>query len=234
MPRHYRKRKTYRRRKTSRRSSAPWYVKKGLAAGVAGYGLYSANPMLTAAGIKHLLNVEKKYIDVAPAINAGLTTAGTTINAPAQGDTANTRDGNSIKMLSWSIKGVVSKNAAATNTYLRMIVLLDRAPDGAVPLITEVLDYAGLANGVNAHYDPENMGARYKVLKDHRWVLNDTDRPSYAFDFYGDINNHVKFSGPSGGIAGQTQNALHVYFISNQPTNTPGVSYISRVRYVDN
>ena len=75
----------------------------------------ASTALATARAVKDLLNVEKKYHDV-QATNQSLAydaVSSTLLNAVAQGDTDQTRDGNSLKILNLSMYGNIRVTGTA-------------------------------------------------------------------------------------------------------------------------
>lgn len=180
----------------------------------------------------------------------------------AQGDTVSTRSGNMISPTSIRLCGSIFTNSNATTpTVARMILFWDSQPNGANPPVgTANSLLQDLASGlyVNELYDPDNR-ERYKVLLDKRVVLNPllwlnqsgfiTDNLSATatistdvdgtvpvqklFNEYVKLGRNVKFTGTTDGIADITKNALHLYLISDQPTDSPTIQFSWTMFYRD-
>lgn len=181
--------------------------------------------------LKSIVNVEKKYLD---------TTASTTsvqgggfllLNGLVQGTSATTRLGQSIKMISvypnifWTI------NAAATTTYCRMIIFIDKQPNGAAPIQSDIL------SAVNSVLAPMNVGnsKRFKILMDKRLQLSINGNEIVKYKRFRKLATHTEYNtGNTGGIADIQTNSIYLYHMSDQTVNAPTFSYNVRLRFIDN
>lgn len=187
------------------------------------------------------LNTETKYYDTVPYSGAAIDTSGTVAAGCfniLQGDGGTTRDGDQIKAKSIYLQFNTEKHASSTGTEMRIIVGIDFRPEGAPPAVTDVLNSASVLSAMNLDHR-----RRFKILKDWRVILSST----------GPVGTKVtrKWYIPLGrkrgrrrmglkmGYAGSTtdepQNInIFILAISDEATNTPSLSMISRVRFIDN
>jgi len=189
------------------------------------YRQFRRNPMAKAEqalrianATKRLLNVEKKHNDVAATQNPTSSSwLATLLNGVAQGDSNESRDGSSVKMLSLYIKGYVNINSSTSRSIVRLVVIHDKVPDGVAPNASEVFD----ANDVNAMYNTEYMGTKYTILCDKTYSVSDGGNNNRPFKIYKKLNNKIRFSGTGSAITDISQGALWLYVISDEATNTP-------------
>ena len=192
--------------------------------------------------IKGMLNVEHKYYDTVPFSGASIDSSGTvaagTMNL-VQGDGGTTRDGDQVKAKSIYLQFNTEKHASSTGTELRIIVGLDFRPEGAPPTVADVLNSASVLSAMNMDHR-----RRFKILRDWRTILSDATATKLTKKWYFPLGK--KSRGRRGrrlglrlNFAGSTtdepQNVnIFILAISDEATNTPSLSMISRVRFVDN
>lgn len=218
-------RRKYGRRKY-RRNRTSWYNKK-----------YSVSQIArkawgTAKYLKRVLNVEKKKHDV----NLALTTNNSVValNHIPQGDTDQTRDGNSLKQQSLSIKGYIQGSSTLDSLHARVIVFFDKqqVPD-ANPTITDLLDPSS-SNAVFAPLNNETVG-RYKILSDKRYSLNNAisgNAVTHNYSFSTALKSHARFNGPASSDI--QKNGLYIGIVHDGGITPPTLAATSRVTYTDN
>lgn len=196
------------------------------------------------AFISSLMNVEKKRIDTDLAsqtygANDGFIQA---ISAPAHGDGAGQRNGNSIKLYSYQISGRITQQTSVQNAIRGKIYLVayEQTPD--VPVIGDFLDTDGAGNYSNLSLrNPDKMGD-FKVLNStkifcpQRAVTGlETDT---NFVMNGKFRNlHQRFTGST--AASITSNQLYLIFVIDDGTTAASTgAYIkglkARINYIDN
>lgn len=180
--------------------------------------------------LKSVINVEKKYSDITFNTTVGTTPNVQTLNALAQGTSAITRTGQSVKFVSNFIRFYITQNGAATTTQVRLIMFMDRQPNSAGPGTTSLL-----ADSTNI-LSPLQIGnsKRFRVMFD-RLIRLDTNKLNAEVKLYRKLRFHTEFNtGNAGTIADITTNSLYVMMIADQNTNQPTISFWSRVRFIDN
>ncbi len=183
-----------------------------------------------AKSVASVINVEWKHIDSGVnTITPG--TAGTVVslNHLAEGVSSNERTGISIKMKSLELRGNFTMDATATNTILRLIVILDNSPNSDLATIAEMFEVGNvetLRNNVNF--------GRFKTLYDRSFAMSGTGMENGTYKKYIKLNNHVKYSGSDATEDGIEKGQLLFISFSNEATNKPSLKYNARVRYVDN
>lgn len=193
-------------------------------------GEVASKALNIALKVKRLLNVEYKTIDTAVTNNSVSSTASVLpMNAIAQGDSATTRDGNSIKLMSLHIKYVLFENAAASATAVRMMIVKDLLPQGAVPAITDILVASDCVSPMNLL-----NSRRFKVLHKKDFGISTTGEDIRIGDYYTKLNFHTKYDGAGGAATDINNNGIYLILISNQVANLPTFQYASRIRFVDN
>lgn len=203
-----------------------------------------ANPMQTAAKalsmakyLATLINVEHKFKDFNyPSSGISSTPTISFISGTAQGDSQyGSRNGDSVKLSSMSLRGMVSMNGATTAKQIRVIVINDLSSNGVVPNYYEVLDNSVFSN-VYARYNPDFAGSRFKILYDRKFCL-DATKQSQQFNFYKKLGHHLKYKGSGAEQANASTGHLYVLCVSDDTPNVgddPKIEFNTCIRYVDN
>lgn len=183
----------------------------------------------TAKYVKSLLNVEKKIHEVSSTTSPSSTGYVTALTDIGQGDTINLRDGNSIKLTYMGLRATLTANASAPITYVRCIVFRDnqQEPD-TVPAIGSLLESAS----VNSFLAQASLG-RFSVLMDKVYSLNNNGPTQTRYiESNFKLNNHVRYNGSSS--VDIQKGGYYILWLSNLATLTPGLSWNTRVRFIDN
>lgn len=226
------------------------YVKKGIKnAGK----LAIANPGATyamatkalsmAKFIASVINVEHKFKDtVFTRTNIYSTPSISFISGTSQGDAqSGSRNGDSIKLSSVNLRGMVTIGSAlATNPQtnvrtVRVMLINDKVSDGSAPALSDVLDNSTLPN-VYARYNPDNMGARFRIMYDKRFVVSQTTNV-IKFQCYRKLKHHLKYTGSTANQADASTGHLYVLVVSDDNsvgTDEPQCEWNSCIRYIDN
>lgn len=196
------------------------------------------------AFITSMMNVEKKHLDTDLASQTFGANDGfiQSITAPAHGDAANQRNGNSIKLASYQITGRITQQTSVQNAIKGKIWLIsyDQTPD--VPTISEFLDTDGAGNYSSLSLrNPDKMGD-FKILASKSFYCPqravtglETDT---TFKLFGKFNNmHQRFTGSAASTI--TSNQLYLIFAIDDGTTAASTgAYIkglkARINYIDN
>lgn len=168
-------------------------------------------------------------------VSAGTITAGTVyyISNIAQGDRSIDRDGLKINVKSVWLKGIANMHASASNSWIRVIVFVDKACNGSLPATTGV---GGLleATGVLSFREHQN-NYRFRILYDKMIPISSAGRTNTEFKFYRKFKKglRVQYTDSSAAIGDAGNNSLFVMMLSNEPTNGPLVSARARLAYTD-
>lgn len=210
------------------------------------------------------LQIEKKFLDnflVGQALVAATDWAGTELDpattlcftAPAQGDTASSRDGKQIICKSLHITGQVfcvpqegqGDPPLATEVFLACV--LDTQTNNAQLNGEDVYSLA-TANAALNPYPLRNMnfGKRFKILKSQRCVFDNTNHSFAAansfntsgrvveIDWFIPLNDlRVNFNSTATGVIGNVlDNSIHLIGNANITTQAPTISYQARLRFI--
>lgn len=228
MPYNNYRRKTYRKRynrKRYRRYRKPY--SKPVRYKVADMA-YSGYKM----GLKAMkyLNTEHKHFDsedlnIPVDANGGLRT----LNLVPQGDTDQSRDGDSLKMLTLTMRGIIL-NASVGNSTTRVIVFMDKM--NQISTVSDLLEaiYLGGNNATNA---PKNYDNRFrsKIIWDRSFTTSPNGKTEYNYHDTIELNTHVQYNN---GTTTIQSGALKICVISNQIAAPPIISATYRLTFVDN
>lgn len=175
------------------------------------------------------------------------------LSAPAQGDTASSRDGKQIIGKSIHVSGQVFmlpaelQGSPQPSIHVFLALVLDRQTNNAQLNSEDV--YTNVAADASLNTMPLrnlNFGKRFKILKSQEIVFENTATSHFAvdsfswpgrsvtFDWFIPLNDlRINFNSTTTGVIGNVlDNSLHVVGIANATTGAPTVSYNSRFRYV--
>lgn len=196
--------------------------------------------------IMSFMNTEKKRIDTnyTTAENIEVTNGMIkSINAPAHGDAADNRNGNSIKLYSYQINGRIRQLASTQSaSYVKMWLVSFDATGEGTPTISEFLNADANGNYSSMSLRNPDRMSDFKVLAHKRIKIPQrtvsTERTDAMFSLYGKFRGlHQRFSGST--AASITSNQLYLIWVTDDGTtaSTNAVelaSYQARINYIDN
>lgn len=216
-------RRPYRRR-TTRRKKPPSRWKT--------YGRAGRQLAKDVMMLKGLINTEFKSADPynGTIINPGVSPVITLLNGLTQGDDISNREGRQIRLKSVDISQAYSMNGAAFGTIIRMMLVLDKQPNGAVFNSADLLQ-----NTDTVAFRQLDNRRRFLILEDRKYTISSTG-PIIGYDrVYKEIDIKTTYDDSNAGtIADIETNALYLLFISNEATNVPQVRVSARIRWLDN
>jgi len=196
----------------------------------------AAKALSMAKFLASLINVEHKFKDtVFPRAAVYSTPSVSFISGIAQGDTQSNRNGDSVKLSSVNVRGLITVGSSATTRNVRIMLINEKVSDGNVPTLSDILDNSTLPN-VYARYNPDTAGSRFKVLYDKRFIVTPTTN-AVKFNVYRKLKHHLKFTGTSANQTDASTGHLYILVVSDDnavDTNTPEVEWNSCIRYIDN
>lgn len=190
--------------------------------------------------IRKLINVEEKYLDT---ITLSSTTnqngTVTYLSGLGQGDNISDREGDSIRILRFTIRGGVFRSITSPTTQnevVRVVVVRDLQNQGAAPTGGDIFETLGNAAAPYQEYDMLNgpqYNQRFTVVFDQVFTL-DAFHQVRTFEYSTTHPCHVKFRGTSGAVADAGNGSYWMLTLSNVATNTPSVDMTSRLMFTDN
>jgi len=188
------------------------------------------------------LNTEKHWLDTLETNVATASTASVMANPMVipQGDTVNTRNGNTVRMTSLVLKGRIQANTAATaGCLVRVLVVKYNYIHGTTVGVGNVLDQTARITS------PYNMGdsatsGNYSVLYDRTFKISvsgqENDTVMFAFT-YRPTNHHIKWesSDTTGALSSMINGQVRgIIMTSETGANPPNYWADWRVKFVDN
>lgn len=220
MPRRYRK-------KIRRRTAKPWYARR-----------YSPEQLAAKAwqGVKYLktlVNVEFKKHDSQASNTPSTSGVVTTLAAIAQGDTDQTRSGNSILAKSLYLQYTMKQHASASETFVRMVIFRDlQQISDTAPSIGDILDSTFSSQYWLAPLNNEFGVGRFQVLADRRFSFSGNGNECRIGKLYIPLKFHIRYNGST--VSDIQKNGLYMIMVSSEATNTPTVEHVARLTFVDN
>ncbi len=193
----------------------------------------ASKALALALMLKKLINVEFKENETYFSATVPSTPRIDLLTQIAQGDTKENRQGNSVRAKSLSLKMRMSKNAAATATIVRVLIVQDKVSNGVVPITADLFDTSS-APAYMAPYNSDNAGNRFKFLRDKTYILSDGGGELRLQRLFNKLNHHVKWNGTTGVQAQCQTGHLYLITISSESTNVPNIEADVMLRYVDN
>ncbi len=188
-----------------------------------------------ATRVKNMVNVEYKRHDVQLTTTATSSTA--TINQLtniAQGDSDLTRDGSDIVIKRIELKYFITQHATASITYVRVMLVQDTQTNEAIYAAADLLEDV-TANDAIVSPLLWFKKRRFKVLYDRTHALSDVWKIITEMHTINlGLNMKVVYDASTPSIADVITNSLSFFTISTEATNTPSITFFSRVFFIDN
>jgi len=184
--------------------------------------------------VRRLINVEHKFHDVNSTSTS--TQAGTVVNLSdiSQGDDISNREGDSIRIQSFELNGVIFRSASATaNEAIRIMIVRDLHQAGTAPTGGDVINNAGTSLSPYSHYNflnSHDLNKRFGIVFDTLVDINQYE-PTSVVCHKTNHNCHVFYRGST------TQSGAGTYYMilfSNLAANTANFDYSVRIRFTDN
>lgn len=195
------------------------------------YGAAFSQLARDVSKLKGMLNVEYKSKDVA--VSETPNTTGTVIylNDIAGNDSLAGRDGLQVRLKSLQMRLTSEVNVSDVDTFVRIMVVIDKQPQGALPSITDILESTSITSVRNLSFRK-----RFVILKDTVQKLR-SGAVSNNIQFmrlYKRLDMKSIYNSTGSGISNIESNGLFLVLFSDEATNPPTISGTTRVRYLDN
>ena len=195
----------------------------------------SSKALRVASGVAKLVNVEKKFNNVAASAQPMSTTSTfVALSGIPQGDKQTERQGNSIKAYNNHLRANITMNPSATASTVRVILFSDRNSNGTVPSISDLLQTAGGASAMVAQLNPDYAGIRFQVYMDRNINFSINGDRVKTIEKFMKYSKHIKYIGTTAADADQNGNSLWLCYLSTESTNVPSITYSNTLRYLDN
>jgi len=179
------------------------------------------------------LNVEDKFIDtiIAPTAFASTAAVLTLLNGASLGNTAITRNGYSTRAVDLQINITLTQSGAATNTFVRIIIVRDEQPNSAVFLGNDLM--VDSTNVISLRYVP--YIPRFHTYFDEIFCLTSSNNHAAVISRTINMSFHVQYNTSNmGTIADINKNSLYLYLQSNESANFASYGVFARFSFVDN
>ena len=134
--------------------------------------------------LKSLVNTEFKAKTLINSSQTFSTTGSLTLlNGLSQGDDFDNRSGRQVRFKSLQFRGSVEQHASATQTFLRLIWVIDKQPNASTPVIGDILTSTSIAATRNL-----DNRKRFVILKDILVQMNSNGKSTSVMKFYHNID----------------------------------------------
>lgn len=205
-----------------KRKGSPWYKRK-----------YNAMQLASKAwkGVRYIKGlVNSEMLTATYTANIGPSSTGTilSLNQLGQGDGNGQRTGLSVFMRRINAHFTVVNNSTAGQVFHRWILFIDNQQIGdTAPAVTDVLETSDVRSSLNP-----NTSGRFTILKNWEFYTSQLSSDCKNVKYFKDLRHHIRFNGVNTGDV--QRGGIYMIFLSNQPTNTPTVSYNIKTSYHDN
>lgn len=219
--------KTYKKRRTYKPRARPSGFNNALT--------IASKAFKMATALKGIINSELKYLDTettpTPVDWNGIVIA---LSAIDQGDTAQTRDGNSVLAKYLNIKGIIKNTSSTVGSTVKFAIVSRKESQGAMPAVSDLYVNLGNANSPYSRTNFVQSPNDFKILMQKIVVLDNINKPSYLLDINIPLNFHLKFRDIMG--ADTSQNPIYMIVISDTDTTAspPEIQFWNTLRFYDN
>lgn len=185
--------------------------------------------------IKSMINAEKKSIDLTPAIFPQNNTPFIFFTTGVSTGTDETnRDGRSILLKSIYIRSLLIRGAV--DSVCRIIVFIDKAPNGVLPTASDLLTGTSGPGWVLTTLNQDNAGSRFKVIADKMVTLSAGSSTTKEVTIFRKLNHHAKYDGITNNISDATTGHVFVLYVSNVSAagDSPQIQSSYRAMFYDN
>lgn len=116
----------------------------------------------------------------------------------AQGDNVNEREGSDIRMVKFELRNTVNVSTTTGQGQVRLLIVKDRAPTGALPAITDVMKTDALTSPLS---DTNGGFTRFMVIYDRIIDFNDINNESVHFDVRRRLGFKAEYNNSGSAIA---------------------------------
>ncbi len=193
----------------------------------------ASKALTLAARTKKMLNVEYKLIDTSTttAILSGGNIVG--LNYIGQGDTNITRTGNQIKIVSILFKYFIGINPAATNTTVRIMLVIDKQTNAAQAAQSDLLEDSTGQGAIVSPIQIDNK-FRFNIIYNRVHQMSISGKQNTYSNRYIKKELKIRYNGSGSTVASVTSNNLLLFMWSDESSNTPTIESHIRLRFVDN
>lgn len=182
--------------------------------------------------IKRMINVEYKHHNVDDSTGTAVTNSGTNLDdlcVIPVGDAETDRDGTSIKPINFVMRYMITQHASATNTLVRLVIFRSKFENDTAPTLASIFPSSPLLKSKI----PDKRFST-KILYDKYFTLCDSGTAIRAGTIALKLHGHINYDGGETTGDDKESGGLYLLAISSEATNTPTLSYVSRLTFTDN
>lgn len=213
-----------------RRSGSYAWKRAGARAGSLAYKAYK-----TANFVRSIVNTEYKYSDVNMTLNATPVIQWVPLNAMAQGDDNNQRNGRSVLLKSIQYRLSIGLGGSQKNAIVRIVILRHNSCNGQNPVNAEVYTNP---NDINSWRNLVTVVPNYTIIMDKRYSLDVDYKDRINIEKYMKMQDHIKFVGANATLASCGPGSYFLGYWTDVTTDgttaSVNVTGNSRIRYIDN
>ncbi len=181
-------------------------------------------------------NIEKKRLEQDVSTTSTTTALISALNLVAVGDTGITRTGNVITLENVLLNYSIRMNTSDDFVNMRVMIVQDNQVDGAIFAIGDLLSFTSSEKAITSPYNLDGA-LRFKVLYDRQHSFNQGARPNGTFKVWKKLGGakglKIRYNGTSATIGGVLNKGIFLVHISDEATNSPVITYQTRVRFTD-
>ena len=176
---------------------------------------------------------EKKFINKEITDTAGITPITDSLILLSQGTGESDRIGNKITVVSIAIRCLVEMNDSTETTQGRVMVILDRQPNGALATPSEILQDPSGGDSYLSYLNLANR-KRFRVIRSMRFRMSNTGRKSQTLSMFRKCRIPMIFSSNNGNVTDIETNNLVLLYQSDAPMGVENsILFKIRIRYID-
>jgi len=197
--------------------------------------LSTASKALTLARqVKQMVNVEyKHHTKTETALDCVSTVSPVCLCLIPSGDVDTKRDGSKVRAKWITFNYTLTMHASAVSTVVRVMLVIDTQTNQTAFSGSDLLLDTSIADNIVSPLNLDNAG-RFRVIYDRYHSFSVNANRIIARKVYKKLNLPLKFDASTPGIEDLTQNSIHLVCFSTEATYEPKITYISRIRYIDN
>lgn len=154
-----------------------------------------------------------------------------------QGNDINHRDGDSIRIQTFSVKGCIFRDPdSLINEAVRFIIVRDLQCNGNPPTGAEILATVGTTlapyqpyNGING----QDYNKRFSIVYDMLTTI-EANKQTHAFEFNVEHPCHVIYRGTDDSTASAGAGSYFVAVFTSATSDTCVVDFVTRIVFTDN
>ncbi len=155
----------------------------------------------------------------------------TRLSTPAIGDAGNSRDGDVVNSVGLELNGHIFMSSSATQTSVRIVILMDKENDGVEPVVTDVFVDDTPFSLYNAN---SKTRKRYRILSDREFSYSITGSQHGTYKQKIKLRGKQYFSSVvTDADTAAGRNSLWAFICHNESVNEPAMTIDCRYKFRD-